>query len=172
MFIYTNTTGIYDAAGDAIAAVARRIGHLVIGACMDDQSAAITIEQGDGAGRQREPVRGRIQMALAITTDFQFRQIAPVRTRRVIKAVLFMQRVEVAARCGKRRAAVSFFVYMDTMRAGREATGLYIDMYRATAVLSEVCHPDHAAIYVPEHREGIAADARKSGRAVRQDKYR
>ena len=107
-----------DAAGDAIARVASRIGLIVVGFGVDDHRSAIRQERVRAVLQSRVFIR-EPHVSFAICLDREIPHIARVMAFRIIEPVLFTLRIEMTAcRFEIRPLAFGHLVEMDRMFSG------------------------------------------------------
>ena len=113
--------GLDHRARHAVAAVPGRLADLVVLAGVDDEGATDRpggrVEERRRAGRDRDTVRGRVEMPDALGVDDEVGQVAGVGAVRIVEPVLVAERVVVAAGRGERRAAGADRVDVDSMEA-------------------------------------------------------
>jgi len=87
------------AAGDAIAGVARGVGHEIVGLGMDDQRRSAVVEERIGAVPEGDAVGEESRPGVAVLAHREIHQIAEVGMGIlcVVDAVMSARRVEVAA---------------------------------------------------------------------------
>ena len=94
-----------DAAGDAIARVARRIGHQIICFCVDDQRRAAFMEERICAFAESYTVGDEGSLGFAVLVHNEIGQIAEMRVRSLlaVDAVMGHGGIEVSTRGSERR---------------------------------------------------------------------
>jgi hypothetical protein len=70
---------------------------------MDDERAAVVVEQGRAAAAEGHAIGRGVEVADALGVDLEVRQVPAMRAVRVVEAVLARERVVVAARGGEGR---------------------------------------------------------------------
>ena len=126
-----------QATGDPPAAVAARVGHLVVGIGVDHQRGAALLEHAAGAARDRDVLQQRVERAGPVRADRHVRHVAGVRALRVLQSVLLAGRVEVAAgRHEVRQVALPGRMDVDAMRTRREPLDGHLEP-RGTALVRQ-----------------------------------
>ena len=126
------------------------VGDLVVRVGVDDERAAVGIEQGRPALGQGHAVGSAIEMADTISVDDQVRQVARVRPARVLQSVLVTQRVVVATGGRECRRTRSDRVDMDAMETRRQALDVDVDVDVPAAILGQAEPADRCARGVDE----------------------
>src|SRR5687768_4906384 len=105
-------------AGDAVAAVAARVGRIIVGAGVDDQRGAVAVDQC----REARPGQADRLLKHAVGRDGDVGHIAAVRAGGIVEAVLPPVRVPVRPAVAKARwAAATDGVDVDAVAPWRQA---------------------------------------------------
>src|SRR5690242_15744544 len=108
-------------ASDPRAAVARRIGHLIVGRRMHDKCAAISIIERARARRQAHAVSRKRNVSNTARGNDDVRIVASMRSAWILKAMLHTHRVVVATgRCECGTLALAGIVEVNAMGASRK----------------------------------------------------
>src|SRR5919202_826913 len=104
-----------DARDDPVAGAAGRVGPVIVGFGVNDEGAAVLVEERVLASGQRHPVGGGVVIGGTVLAHGYVLQVACVRSLRIIEPVLRSRRVEVFAGSFEVRRDISLFVNMDTV---------------------------------------------------------
>ena len=141
-------------AGRAVAGVAGRIGHVVVEAGMNHQSAAVGIKGGRRACFERDRIGQSFKTARAVLGDEHVRQIAGVRAVGIFQPVLSLLGVKVPARAGECRP----FTFTDRMDVNRVQAGCQTLNFQAHEhtvwFFTKACSTDDFAVFIFQLRRG------------------
>src|SRR3990170_674920 len=133
-----------DTAGDPGTGVACGVCHLVVRAGVNDESAAIGVENGRRPGRYGDPVSGRLQMARACRIHGQGRQVSGVGPFWVAETVLLAGRIVVAPGRGEiRRVALAHRVDVYSMLPSGQPGHVHLHQDHTLTVLEELRRADN-----------------------------